>query len=288
MIGKAGSMGLWITLLAVDPAHAQTEPPPERKWNVAVENRLFGIADRQLGQNSLGIYVTPTADTQATPWLVLGLGLPYEHFETLTPATSLRTVSNGVGLQPFATARMTPNLFISGFARASHLDYSTAPVPGVSAQLDAWRWVGAGNLFGQFRDQGWRFQPSLGAVYGAEQQSAYTNSTGTGVAAQQLQFGRATAGQEIGHGFKAADASWVLEPTVGLRLNYDYLTTSSVVFNGATFASGARGPWSGSAGVGLALETKQGFFARLQASYETIGMTGLDGWLGSMRAGVTF
>jgi hypothetical protein len=259
-----------------------------KKWNVWTEGRLFGVTDSVAQQQSLGGNVIVGADTKALPWLTTGLGVSYEAFTTRTVTTNLITRSSGVGALPYVTARIHPNLYATAFGTFTHLDYTNALAPGVGGQFDAWRLLGGASLTGVWQAQSWRFQPDVTFYYGAENQSAYTTSVGSSVAAQSIPFGRISAGPEIGYTFTDGARSWALEPFIKAHGNFDYITSNTALFNGATFTSANRGQWSASLGAGAALNTSRGFFARVEASNQSVGMNGLSVWLGQVRGGWNF
>jgi hypothetical protein len=271
---------------AQDPASQQEALP--KKWNVWTEGRLFGVTDSVAQQQSVGGSVIVGADNKVLPWLTAGLGVSYESFTTKTLATNLDTRSSGVGLLPYLTAQLNPKLYATAFGTFTHLDYTTALAPGIGGQFEAWRLLGGAILTGVWRDQSWRFQPDVTFYYGAENQSAYTTSAGGSVAAQSIPFGRISAGPEIGYVFTDAAKSWALEPFIKAKGNFDYITSNTALFNGATFTSANRGQWSATLGAGAALNTSRGFFARVEASNQSVGMSGLSVWLGQVRGGWNF
>jgi hypothetical protein len=274
---------LGLVLAAPLGAAAQDEALP-KKWNAWLESRLYNINDAVTQQRSLGKNVTVGLDARALDWLTVGLGLAYEAFDTKTGAANLPTFSTGVGVQPYATARLSPNLFLTGFGGLSHIDYETAITPGQHGSFDAWRWLVGASLSGRWQDGGWRFQPTATVIHGAENQRAYTSSTGGFFPAQRIEFGRISLGPEIGYAFSDDSKAWALEPFVNLRGNFDYIPNTVAVFNGASFLGAGRSQWSAAAAVGAALNTKQGFSSRLQFSHESLGLNGLDIWLAQFRA----
>lgn len=122
--------------------------------------------------------------------------------------------------------------------------------------------------------------------YGSESQDAYRDSSGNSVAAQTIQFGRVASGPEVGYTFRADDGSWSLEPFALARFNLDFATDKRVFFNG-TYVS-TRSNASGSAGGGFAFRAADGFSARLEATYDSIGVLGLDLWTAMMRLNWNF
>lgn len=141
---KTAILRLSAALLVFASGVAAQSPPAETTahWNVYVEGRLLGVTDRTSNQQTLGSYVTLGADKGVSPWLTLGLGVNYEHLFTRNwsvPGAS--TSEDGWGLQPYATARLSPNLYFTPFAAATRLTYNASLGAGQTAQFGAWRWL---------------------------------------------------------------------------------------------------------------------------------------------------
>ncbi|HEY2875270.1 MAG TPA: hypothetical protein VGJ56_25310 [Reyranella sp.] len=88
---------------------------------------------------------------------------------------------------------------LAGFAGFSHLNYNNTPLPAVSAQFEALRFIAGGSLTGVWRYGRWRLQPSIDIGYGSENQAGYTDSVGTAVPGQIVQYGRVWGGPEVGY-----------------------------------------------------------------------------------------
>ena len=283
----------WLsgTAAAQDPAEQQIRQEEAagtpRASNLWTEGRLFGVTDSVSLQQSSGVVAVVGADTKPVPWLTTGLGVSYESFTTKNWSTNLATMSNGVGFLPYLSARLSPSLYVSAFGGITHLNYTTALAPGIGGQFDAWRLLGGAALTGVWRERSWRLQPEASFYYGGENQQAYTTSAGGAVAAQSIPFGRISAGPEIGYAFTKAGA-WAIEPFVKAKGNFDYIVSNSSIFNGATFSTASRGQWSATLGAGATVNTSQGFFARLEASNESVFQNGLNIWLGQVRGGWNF
>lgn len=161
----------WAGFAAAQQPAAAPEPAPT--WNVWFDGRIVGVVDRSSNQQTSGAYATMGADKQVSPWLTLGMGLGYEHLVTHNwTLHGVDTVENGVGLQPYATAQLSPNIFLTAFGAVTRVSCNAALGSGVNAQFGAWRWLGGGNLVGVWHEENWRLQPMLTVLYGQENQEA--------------------------------------------------------------------------------------------------------------------
>jgi outer membrane autotransporter protein len=184
--------------------------------------------------------------------------------------------------------RLTDNVFASAFTGLTHINYNSNPGAGISARFDALRFMLGGALTGVWRDDQWRFQPTVAGTFGSETQNAYVDSVGTSVAAQTLTYGRLSAGPEVGYAFSDADRSWTFEPFVTARLNVDFASSAVTIVNGTSVNLRPGTLAAGSMGVGAEMRFLAGFYVRGQASYDSIGVSGLDVWTGLLRGGMSF
>lgn len=151
-------------------------------WSVWLDARAIGATDSIARQSGLGFIGNAGADYKLQPWLTLGVTVGAETFETRLGTGGLRMGERGMSAIPYLGVRIDPNIFVSAYVGASRLNYDTAPAVGITGQFDAWRFLTGAALTGVWREQAWRFQPSLSVAYASETQSAYANSANTAVA----------------------------------------------------------------------------------------------------------
>jgi hypothetical protein len=277
-----------VSLDACDFSACDPNDPLGRKWNVWAEGRIASLNDSLAQTNTLGFAGAAGVDYKFQPWLALGMSVGVESYETGFGVPGVRTGTIGVSLVPYFGMRLHPNIYAEGFVGVTKLNYNLTPAVGVSGGFDAWRVFLGGALSGVWHDGNWRFQPSILGAYGSETQNAYTDSAGTAVPAQTITFGRIAAGPEIGYTFKDESRGWSFEPFVLLKGNIDFSSAPVYAIGGTPYVvrSGAQG--SGQLGGGLAMQLDDGFYLRVQASYDSFFVSGLDAWSGRIRAGKTF
>ena len=145
-----------------------------------------------------------------------------------------------------------------------------------------------GALTGVWRADAWRLQPTLAGTVASETLSGYIDSSGMAFFPQTLSYGRLTAGPEVGYTFGDPDGVWTLEPFAMVRLQVDFSSTQANLVNGTTVFLRPGTLASGATGVGLQMRMKSGIYLRAQGNYESIGVSGLDVWSGTLRGGMTF
>jgi hypothetical protein len=277
-----------FSLDACDLAACDGVDPLSRKWNMWMEGRVAGLNDSLAQTNTLGFAGAAGVDYKFLPWLALGMSVGVETYETRFGLPGVRTGTIGVSMVPYFGMRLHENVYAEGFVGLTKLNYNLNPAINVSGGFDAWRVFLGGALSGVWHDGGWRFQPSIMGAWGSETQNAYTDSASTAVPSQTITFGRIAAGPEIGYTFKDVSRGWTFEPFAILKGNIDFSSAPvySIAGTPVVVRSGAQG--SGQLGGGLAMQLDDGFYLRVQASYDSLFVTGLDAWSGRIRAGKTF
>jgi hypothetical protein len=264
------------------------DPATDRRWNVWLEGRVLGATDSVAQTNAFGANGLAGFDYKILPWLAAGLSAGVESYRTVFGTSGSRSSSIGVSVAPYVGVRLADNIFAAAFAGLSTLTYNNNPSASTTANFQALRFYFGGSLSGVWHDGPWRFQPTLQGAYGNETQYGYTDSAGTVVPGQIISYGRVALGPEVGYTLKRENVGATIEPFVTARGALDFATNTIGVFGGTPVIvrSGTLG--SGSAGLGVNVSFDAGFYARLQASYDSIGVAGLDLWTGSLRGGLRF
>ena len=259
-----------------------------KKWNVWLEGRAIGATDSLAQASSLGFIGSTGADYKVLPWLALGLSVGAETFETKFGTAGVRSGTVGVSAIPYIGIRLHENVYASAFVGLTKINYNTNPGAGISAHFNGLRTLVGGALTGIWKEGAWRFQPTLAGTYGSEAQEAYTDTGGNAVAAQTVSYGRISAGPEVGYAFRFDENGLTVEPFVLAKANLDMASSNAVLLNGQSVVLRPGTLGSGTLGGGIDLRFDSGYYLRVQASYDSIGVSGLDVWSGVIRGGLRF
>jgi hypothetical protein len=279
-----GSAAMHVNAASLADACTTDCDPTGTRWNAWIDGRLIGATDSAAQQSTFGFIGVGGVDYKLQPWLALGVSLGTETFTNKLGTSGIRVAQNGFSLAPYVGVRLDPNVFLAGFAGFSHLNYNNTPLPGLTAQFEAWRFIAGGSLTGVWQYGPWRLQPSVDVAYGSENQAGYTDSAGTAVPGQIVTYGRVWGGPEIGYRFDSPGRSWSVEPFVLARATIDFASNNQLVVGQGTML---RGQGSGGAGVGVQI-LGNGFNVRVDVTYDSIGVSGLDLWTGRLRGGWSF
>jgi hypothetical protein len=270
---------------------AQFNPAVEmlgRKWNVWMEGKLVGAWDSLAQTNSTGFIGAAGVDYKVRPWLAVGMSVGVETFETKFGFNSVRLGSVGLSAVPYVGFRLSDNVFASAFVGLTQITYNSNPQLGDTANFTALRVMFGGSLFGQWQYGDWRVRPILSASYASESQVGYTDSLGNVVSGQTVTYGRVSAGPEVGYTFWGPERTWSVQPYVLAKANLDFASSNAVLLQGQSVVLRPGTLGSGSAGLGVDTRFSSGFYLRVQGSYDSIGVTGLDVLTGMIRGGITF
>ena len=189
---------------------------------------------------------------------------------------------------PYLGFRLSESIYASAFAGVSTINYNTTPAVGVSAAFNATRLFLGGSVIGNWHYGAWRFQPALTGTVGTEMQNGYVDSIGNEVSSQSASFGRILLGPEIGYGITSVEYGWALEPFVLARIGVDFASNTVAVTNGQSVIVRPGTQGFGGLGGGVAMQLQNGGYMRAQASYDSIGVSGLNLWSAVLRAGIAF
>lgn len=258
------------------------------KWNAWTEARVIGGSDSLTRARALGFIASGGVDYKFQPWLAAGLTLGVENFESQFSTPGVRLGTLGFSAVPYLGFRLSETVYASAFAGVSTINYNTNPAVGVSASFNATRLFMGTSVIGNWHYDAWRFQPTLMATIGTENQNGYTDSLGNGVNGQSASFGRIVLSPEVGYSFSSVEYGWTLEPFVLARIGVDFASNTVAVTNGQSVIVRPGTIAFGALGGGVAMQLRNGGYMRAQGSYDSIGVSGLNLWSAVLRAGITF
>jgi hypothetical protein len=259
-----------------------------KKWNVWLEGRAIGAWDNLAQSQSFGLVGAVGMDYKINPWLAVGMSVGVESFYTKFGSFGATLGSTGVTAMPYVGFHLADHIYASAFVGLTQISYAGTPTAGDSSNFTALRVMVGGSLFGNWQFGPWRVKPTLAATYGSESQNGYTDSLGNIVAGQTVTYGRIGAGPEVGYSFSDPNGAWVMEPFVLANANIDFASSNSTILQGQSVVLRPGTLGSGQVGAGLNARFANGYYFRIQGSYDSIGVSGLDVFSGMIRGGMTF
>lgn len=258
------------------------------EWNAWAEARVIGGTDSLTRARALGFIASAGTDYKFTSWLAAGLTLGIENFESRFGNSGVGLGTLGFSAVPYMGVRLSDTVYATAFAGVSTINYNATPAVGVSAAFNATRLFFGTSLIGNWHHGAWRFQPTLMGTFGSEFQNGYTDSIGNDVNSQSASFGRIVLSPEIGYTITNAERGWAMEPFILARIGVDFASNTVALTNGQSVIVRPGTLGFGGLGGGVAMQFQNGGYLRAQASYDSIGVSGLTLWSAVLRAGITF
>jgi hypothetical protein len=246
-------------------------------WSEAHYTRFNDDGDRD-GNFSV-VYVG--ADMHLTPWVVAGLLGQMDWMTDNMPVASTKIRSTGWMVGPYATMRLTPDLFFDVRAAWGRSDTDIATL-GASGNYATQRWLAAAQLTGNFIVGDIRITPEASVEYIEERLDGISGTAGLTMPDQKVSLGRVRVGPEIATLVPLEDGM-VIEPRVAFRGIWDFdpadtITIGNVSYGDTGLSSVVEG--------GAILHGLDGINLSLTGKYEGIGLNGFQAYGGSLWVNV--
>jgi outer membrane autotransporter protein len=266
-------------------ATSRSAPPARKAFDVWVEGayaRFNDGSDQSERHGHLGV-VYVGADYRLSPNVLVGTLVQYNQTSHEFDALQVGGSDSGWMIGPYATVRLSKNLFFQARAAWGKSDVDLDLDPTHQDSFDAERWLVRGTLLGQWRWGPWQFRPRASVGYIEERQESYESSLGpTTIPSQTVALGQAKAGPEIAYRYRLANGS-ILEPSLLVEGIWNFLRDAGAV-SVDDLAVGDK--VRGRAEAGLSLRTPGGTAFGAAVSYDGIGSSDFQAVGGKLRVQV--
>jgi outer membrane autotransporter protein len=203
------------------PPRAVAAPPSG--VNVWVETHFSRFDADHDGANSSGTFglVYFGADYLLTPSILVGGLVQFDSTREDMQAVGGHTQGLGAMIGPYASAKITPNVFFDARAAWGMSDNRINPFGAYEDKFSTDRWLAEAKLTGNWRFGNFRFRPGAGVTFAAERQRGYTDSLGLFITDQTISLGRLTFGPEVAYRFVDTNGM-VYEPQVSIKGLWDF------------------------------------------------------------------
>jgi hypothetical protein len=175
-------------------ATSRSAPPPRRPFDIWVEGafaRFNDGSDLSERRGHLGVLYVG-ADYRLASNLLVGTLVQFNRSSHDFDALPTGGSDSGWMVGPYATVRLSHNLFFQARAAWGKTDVKLDLDPTHSDSFDAERWLVRGTLLGQWRWGPWRFRPRASVGYIEEHQESYVSSLGPAIPSQTVALGRSS------------------------------------------------------------------------------------------------
>ncbi|MDW3099593.1 MAG: autotransporter outer membrane beta-barrel domain-containing protein [Alphaproteobacteria bacterium] len=215
------------------------------------------------------------ADIHLTPWVIAGLMGQVDWMDDDIGSANTRVEGIGWMVGPYASMRLTPQLFFDVRAAwgLSDTDVNAASITG---NVSTERWLVTGQLSGNFHAGPYRITPEVSIEYIQEELDSYTVSSGAQIASQTVSIGRLRAGPEVARIFDIGSGA-TLEPRVAVAAVWDFNPADTVTLGNVRYG---EDDFRAVVEAGTILQTESGINFAISGKYEGLGISGFDAYGG--------
>ncbi len=279
--GAEGSMGPAMGLgMSSRPAAAPFTP-----FDIWVEGHYVDFSDDRSNQDSSGHFgvVYLGADYVVSTRLLVGVLVQYDSMQQSSDEEHYKIEGNGWMAGPYATARLTDNVFLQGRAAWGSSSNTVSPFNTYSDEFGTDRWLVDGRLTGRWQYGAWSFRPSASLSYIEDKSEAYADSLGVVIPGLATSLGQFKAGPEVAYTMRLSDGMH-FEPRASFEALWNFGASDHWSDFGGTLAgpAGVRGK----VGLGLKAQLDSGIALDISGSYDGIGSSNFSAVGGRISASV--
>ena len=245
---------------------AQDASPQSRgcwdAWTEAHYMRFYDSGNRR-GNFLIGY---AGIDCQVHPAVMLGFLGQVDWIDDKIGSLSAEIDGLGWMVGPYATARLTPDLYLDMRAAWGRSD-NDINISGMTGSFDTSRWLIDGQLTGNVYMDDVRITPEISLSYIEERQNDFLDSSNHYTASQVVSLGRLRFGPEVSKRY-ILDSGLIVEPHFSLRGIWDFAGTNVKVAGVDYNIEGLRGV----AELGFILQRSDDFNVRVSVKYDGIGL----------------
>ena len=246
------------------------EHPSRQGFDAWTEGHYRHFEDDGGGADTFGHFgiVYVGGDYLVTDAFLLGALVQFDWAEETSRLTGSTVSGTGWMAGPYASLRLTPNVFLDGRVAWGQSDNNVDPFGGFyKDNFETDRWLANLNLKGNWVYNSIRITPGISYTYFNEEQKAYTDSNSVLIEGQTLTVNRLEFGPEFGTRFVMPDGT-TFEPHISVKGLWDIGGNLDTTVNGVEAGhEDLRAKIEG----GFLAQSAYGPSLRLTFSYDGIG-----------------
>ncbi len=264
---KLGGGEAQLQKLGIDGTMLAT--PRDFGLDVWVEGQIVHFeegADGSAREGDFGVLYVG-ADYVLAPSILVGALVQFDRMDDVSRDLSMRVSGNGWMVGPYATVKLTDQVFVQGRAAWGKSDNQISPFLTYTDRFDTTRWLVEGTLQGRWNVGGFMVSPHATVSYIEEDQKSYTDLFGTLIPNQTVSLGQARFGPRVAYSFLAPDGT-TLEPFAEFEGIWNFQQSSTSV---VATSLASREELRGKIELGFKAITASGVSLRVSGSYDGIG-----------------
>ncbi|WP_339860307.1 autotransporter outer membrane beta-barrel domain-containing protein [Thalassospira alkalitolerans] len=229
----------WSGELAASEQNTGSMPPNQladfdSPFNIWAKGRWQGASDDRggtSGESDFGLFMTG-ADYRLNTSTLIGVLAQFDMYKQTSTGEASKGKGQGWMVGPYIVSRLDENLIWDGRVAWGQSKNKVNPQDLGWEKFDGERMQIETNMTGDLRYEEWEIYPQIGLNYFREEQKSYTNSGGTRIASQSVEFGSMTFGPEVARAWQQ-DNGMILRPFVSLKGTWDFKAPEITHTNGS-------------------------------------------------------
>jgi outer membrane autotransporter protein len=199
--------------------------------------------------------------------VLIGALVQYDWTKESSAAANSAVDGQGWMAGPYATVRLTPNLYFDARGAWGTSHNSVNPFGLYQDRFATDRWIAQASLTGNWWMGNFRVTPSAGVTYAAEQQRSYTDSLGVLIPDQTVKLGRLMFGPEFAYRIMGANGV-TYEPLLAVKGIWDFVKPDTTTVAGYLVSNDSV---RALAQAGILARAANGYAVRIVGQYDGIG-----------------
>ena len=195
------------------PYGAKVKPSRFDAW---IEGHLSAVDnDTAGGENGRFGVVYAGADYVFSSSLLAGFLVQRDWLSLTSDAAPSETSGNGWMAGPYATLKLSDQLYFQGRAAWGMSENDVSPYLTYRDTFDSERWLVTGKLVGHWQFENLVVRPTVGVSYIEDNSEAYVDSLGTAIPGVETSLGQMTFGPEFI--YRMLTPGGLIEPRLGIQ-----------------------------------------------------------------------
>jgi len=191
----------------------------------------------------------------------------YVQFDDMTQNSSTSRIGGkGWMVGPYATLRLSENLFLQGRAAWGRSNNYVSPYLTYEDEFGSERWLVASSLKGRWTYGAWEIRPTATIAYIEDRSKEYIDSLGVTIPSVLATLGQAKAGTEFRYRHVTENGN-AIEPRFGIEAIYNFIGGGTSVDGVDAGPNGVRGKVE----AGICFQAPTGMSLDFSVAYDGIG-----------------
>lgn len=243
--------------------------PRQLGVDVWAQGHIAHFREGESGSRSEGDFavIYLGADYVVSRWLLVGALVQYDSMDEISNQLGTDVEGQGWMVGPYATVRLTDNVFVQGRAAWGKSDVEISPFMTYSDEFETRRWLLEANIQGRWNVGRFLVAPHAVISYIEEHQESYRDSMGFIIPDQRVSLGQMRFGPQVSYQTTANDGT-KLEPYAEIEGIWNFNEEGTELLTGSV---GGDEELRGRVGLGFRATMPSGVSMDVSGKYDGIG-----------------